>query len=224
MQNKADILKKILADKAHEVRERSRARSYSTLRAAAVNALPVRGFSDAIRKRIDQEKKPAVIAEIKRASPSKGILREPFDPAAIAQSYAENGATCLSILTDEKYFQGALQNLQIARDVCSLPVLRKDFIIDPWQVYESRVAGADAILLIVAALGDAQFTELLSLAHDLGLDVLVEVHDAEELERVRGLPFELLGINNRDLRTFKTELENTIKLLPHVPARCLVVT
>ena len=166
----------------------------------------------------------AVIAEVKKASPSKGLLRDPFDPAAIARSYAAGGATCLSVLTDEHFFQGSDDALREARAACALPVLRKDFTIDPYQVYEARVLGADCILLIVAALGDAQLNELAGLARHLDLDVLVEVHDAGELDRVRHMEGTLLGINNRNLRTFETRLETTLSLLAAVPEGRLVVT
>ena len=167
---------------------------------------------------------PAVIAEIKKASPSKGIIREDFNPAEIAASYAQGGATCLSVLTDMEFFQGADEYLALARQSCEIPVLRKDFMIDPYQVYESRVIGADCILLIVAALGDATLLELSQLAHHLNMDVLVEVHDKEELERALRLNCRLIGINNRNLRTFETKLETTIELLAGIPEDRIVVT
>jgi indole-3-glycerol phosphate synthase len=193
------------------------------LAARVEGAPPVRGFVRAIRSRIEAGK-PAVIAEVKKASPSKGVLRPDFRPAEIAASYERHGATCLSVLTDREFFQGADEHLQEARAACALPVLRKDFVIETYQVYEARAIGADAILLIVAALADSQMQELNHLAHELGLDVLVEVHDESELERATALGIPLIGINNRDLHTFETRLETTIQLLPKVPAGRIVVT
>ena len=169
-------------------------------------------------------RRAGIIAEIKKASPSKGVLREDFDVAEIAKSYAKAGASCLSVLTDEQYFQGHLDNLRLAREACELPLLRKDFIVDAWQVYEARLAGADAILLIVAALGDNQMGELCALAQGLEMDVLVEVHDGDELERALRLPTPLLGINNRDLRSFETSLDTTLGLLQEIPDDRLVIT
>lgn len=218
-----DILKRILARKAEEVVDRKTSVSATDIRRRAGEQPPTRGFYNAIRTRID-DGKPAVIAEIKKASPSKGILRDPFDPAAIAQSYAAAGATCLSVLTDTDFFQGSDADLQAARNACSLPVLRKDFIIDPYQVHESRAIGADCILLIVAALSDLQMQELAWAAIEIGLDVLVEVHDREELERGLMLRTPLIGINNRDLRTFHTDIQTTIGLLPDVFHDRTVVT
>jgi indole-3-glycerol phosphate synthase len=223
MNDTPDILRKILARKAEELRARSARVSLVRLREQAEQAPPLRGFVEALQARLENGD-PAVIAEIKKASPSKGVLRESFDPAAIARSYENHGAACLSVLTDVDFFQGADAHLQAARGACRLPVLRKDFTIDAYQVYEARVLGADCILLIVAALGDAQLRELASLAHELGMDVLVEVHDADELERAVPLETPLIGVNNRDLRSFETRLETTLNLLPMIPDDCLVIT
>jgi len=218
-----DILKRILARKAEEVAESAAALSLKEL-SKRVEAAPVpRDFMGAIESRLRMGQ-PAVIAEIKKASPSKGVLRADFRPAEIAVSYARAGAACLSVLTDRDFFQGAPEYLQQARAACALPVLRKDFIIDAYQVYEARVLGADCILLIVAALGDAQLTELSDLALSLGMDVLVEVHDAEELGRALALHVPLIGINNRSLRTFDTRLDMTLDLLGRIPADRIVVT
>ncbi|MDX1455281.1 MAG: indole-3-glycerol phosphate synthase TrpC [Gammaproteobacteria bacterium] len=219
----SDILKKILATKREEIVAAAEQKPLRALRAELDGLPETRGFQAALEQRIDA-KQPGVIAEIKKASPSKGVLREDFDVAAIARSYAEHGATCLSVLTDQQYFQGHLQNLKLAREACELPLLRKDFIIDAYQVFEARQAGADAILLIVAALGDAQLLDLATLAADLDMDVLVEVHDAEELERALQLPLRLIGINNRNLRTFETSLDTTIDLLSDMPDDRLVIT
>jgi indole-3-glycerol phosphate synthase len=218
-----DILRTILRHKAEEVGRRAESLPLRRLAASAEQAPAPRGFATALEARLARGD-AAVIAEIKKASPSKGLLRDPFHPAAIARSYAAGGATCLSVLTDERFFQGSDDALREARDACELPVLRKDFVIDPYQVYEAKVMGADCILLIVAALGDAQLNELTGLAHHLGLDVLVEVHDAEELDRAAHLEGTLLGINNRNLRTFETTLETTTRLLAAVPAGRTVVT
>ena len=183
------------------------------------DAPPARDFVAALRAR-----RPAVIAEVKRASPSKGVLRENFDPAAIARSYEKHGAACMSVLTDREFFQGAPEHLVAARAACQLPVLRKDFLIDPWQVAESRALGADCVLLIVACLEDAQMRELEGAALAAGMAVLVEVHDGAELERALRLKTPLIGINNRNLRTFETRLETTLDLLPRVPRDRIVVT
>jgi indole-3-glycerol phosphate synthase len=218
-----DILRKILARKAEEIAERAGRTPLAELKKQLAQAPAPRGFLKAIRSRLATGR-PAVIAEIKKASPSKGLLRADFRPAEIAQSYERHGATCLSVLTDVDFFQGSDEYLQQARAACALPVLRKDFTMDAYQVYEARVLGADAILLIVAALGDTQLRELAELATELGMDVLVEVHDAAELERALALPTPLIGINNRDLRTFHTSLETTLDLLEKIPAGRVVVT
>ena len=222
-----DILRRILERKQTEVAERSARLTLAELRARVADCAAVRGFEAALRDTVASGT-PAVIAEIKKASPSKGVLREHFDPPAIAASYAAGGATALSVLTDVDFFQGADEYLRSARSACDLPVLRKDFTIDPWQVWESRWLGADCILLIVAALDDARLTELACLAGELGLDALVEVHDGEELERAMALgasaPTRLLGINNRDLRSFDTSLDTTLDLRWSVGAEWLLVT
>ena len=218
-----DILQKILARKAEEIAERSRLLPLKELRQRIQDAPPARGFLKAIRNRLAAGQ-PAVIAEIKKASPSKGLLRADFRPADIAESYERHGATCLSVLTDKDFFQGSDAYLQQARAVCQLPMLRKDFTIEPYQVYEARAMGADAILLIVAALGDTRMHELAVLARELGMDVLVEAHDAQELGRALALETPLIGINNRDLRTFNTTLETTLGLLKKIPSDRVVVT
>ncbi|MEW6330251.1 MAG: indole-3-glycerol phosphate synthase TrpC [Pseudomonadota bacterium] len=218
-----DILQKILARKAEEIAERARRAPLAELKKRLAGAPAARGFLEAIRHRLAAGQ-PAVIAEIKKASPSKGLLRADFDPAAIARSYERHGATCLSVLTDADFFQGSEAYLQQARAACALPVLRKDFTVDAYQVYEARVIGADAVLLIVAALDDARLRELAALAAELGMDVLVEVHDAQELGRALALPAPLIGINNRDLRTFRTSLTTTLDLLEKIPRDRIVVT
>jgi len=212
----SDILNKILCDKAIEVTERARECSLHELSSKVEHLPPTRGFASAIRQDISQGR-PGVIAEIKKASPSKGVIREDFNPAEIARSYAENGASCLSVLTDEKYFQGHAEYLKQARSACRLPVLRKDFMIDPYQIYEAREMGADAILLIVAALGDPMMIDLEQAAMALNLDVLVEVHNEAEMERALRLQTPLLGINNRNLRTFDTSLDTTLSMLSMIP-------
>jgi indole-3-glycerol phosphate synthase len=218
-----DILTRILRHKAMEVGQRAEATPLRDVTARVQGVPAPRGFLASLQQRVAAGK-AAVIAEVKKASPSKGLLRDPFDPAAIAASYQAGGAACLSVLTDEQFFQGSDEALRQAREACDLPVLRKDFTIDPYQVYEARAMGADCILLIVAALGDAQLNELAGLAIHLGLDVLVEVHDAEELERAAHMDGTILGINNRNLRTFETRLETTTELLSQVPEGSLVVT
>lgn len=218
-----DVLARILAVKALEIERARKSRGLESLRAEAEAMPACRGFEQALRARIDAGQ-PAVIAEIKRASPSKGLLRDPFDPAAIARSYAEHGAACLSVLTDVEFFRGAPQFLALARAESGLPVLRKDFVVDPYQVFESRLLGADCILLIVAALDRARLQDLEAQGLALGMAVLVEVHDASELEAALELRTPLVGINNRDLRSFQTSLQTTISLLPGIPAGRLVVT
>jgi indole-3-glycerol phosphate synthase len=219
----SDILARILTTKAGEVIAAQVARPFAMLDREARAAAPPRGFTNAIRSRIARDR-PAVIAEIKRASPSKGVLRAQFDPASIAASYERAGATCLSVLTDRPFFQGAPEYLVAAREAATLPALRKEFIIDEYQVAESRALGADAVLLIVAALDDARLRALAACAIDYGMDVLVEVHDATELDRALMLATPLIGINNRNLRTFHVSLHTTIELLASVPADRIVVT
>ena len=221
--NTPDILKKILARKAEEISEACETTSLRKLSELAAAASEPRGFINAMQARIAKGD-AAIIAEIKKASPSKGVIREDFDPAAIAKSYSDGGAACLSVLTDKDFFQGAPEYLKSARNACDLPVIRKDFIIDEYQVYEARAMDADCILLIVAALGDAQMAELNGLAAHLGMDVLIEAHDAEELSRALALSPSLVGINNRNLRTFDVSLDTTLNLLEKIPGDCLVVT
>ena len=221
-----DILARIVAVKHEEVEAARRRRSLAALRAEAEDAgdgRGARGFARALRDRVAAGR-PAVIAEIKKASPSKGLLREPFDPPAIAASYAAHGAACLSVLTDERFFKGSLDDLRAARAACALPVLRKDFVVDPWQVYEARAHGADCMLLIVAALDDARLAEFEAIAHALSMDVLVEVHDAAELDRALALKTPLVGVNNRNLRSFEVSLDTTLALLPRIPGDRMVVT
>jgi len=218
-----DILQRIVAHKLVEIAALRDAQPQAELAIRAV-AMPLsRGFAAALRNRVAAGQ-PAVIAEVKKASPSKGVIRADFHPAEIARSYQRGGATCLSVLTDRQFFQGSEACLREARAACDLPVLRKDFIIDPYQVYAARVMGADAILLIVAALDDARLHELAALASTLNLDVLVEVHDGEELQRAVQLEATLIGINNRNLRSFETHIETTLRLCERVPSNRLVVS
>ncbi|MDA0225053.1 MAG: indole-3-glycerol phosphate synthase TrpC [Proteobacteria bacterium] len=219
----ADVLARILSAKRDEIAAAQAQVPFAEMESRARLAAAPRDFLGALRAKIAAGR-PAVIAEIKRASPSRGLLRADFDPAAIARSYEAGGAACLSVLTDAGFFQGAPEHLRAARAACALPVLRKDFMIDPWQVLEARAMGADCILLIAAALSVEAMLELEALAHGLGMAVLVEVHDAEELEGALRLATPLLGINNRDLRTFATRLETTLDLLPGVPEGRTVVT
>lgn len=218
-----DVLRRIIRHKAREVSERAERTPLRALGERAEAQAAPRGFAAALQSRIAGGE-PAVIAELKKASPSKGVLREDFDPCDIARDYAAAGASALSVLTDEAFFLGADDHLVTARAASGLPVLRKDFVIDAYQVYEARALGADCILLIVAALGDAQLNELAGLAVHLGMDVLVEVHDGIELERAAHLEPLILGINNRDLRTFETTLDTTLDLLERIPDERTVIT
>ena len=217
-----DILNKIVAVKHEEVAAAKRRKSLADMRFDAESRVLTRDFVGAIRAKI-ADGKPAVIAEVKKASPSKGVLREDFVPADIAQSYAEFGAACLSVLTDQQFFQGCVDYLKQARASCPLPVLRKDFMVDAYQIYESRACGADAILLIAACLDDAQMHDFEQIARSLDMAVLVEVHDAHELERALKLKTELIGINNRNLKTFEVSLDTTLTLKREVPAGRIVV-
>lgn len=219
----SDILQRIVAVKQEELALAQRLRPLSSVRADAESRVLTRDFLGAIRGKLAAGL-PAVIAEIKKASPSKGVLREEFIAADIAQSYAESGAACLSVLTDRQFFQGSVDFLKQARASCELPVLRKDFMVDPYQIYESRAMGADCVLLIAACLSDSQMTDMEAVATDLGMSVLVEVHDRHELFRALRLRTPLLGINNRDLRTFEVSLEQTLSLLADVPPQRVVVT
>ena len=213
------VLERIVQAKRVELAAARERAPLHTVEAQARSASPVRDFVGALRA-----KRPAVIAEIKKASPSRGVLREYFDPMAIARSYERAGAACLSVLTDRQFFQGAPEHLVAAREACALPVLRKDFVIDPYQVFESRVLGADCILLIAACLSTDEMLQLERIAMALGMAVLAEVHEGDELERALALKTPLIGINNRNLRTFETRLETTLELLSHVPSGRIVVT
>jgi indole-3-glycerol phosphate synthase len=223
MSNTPDILKKIVARKHEEIAQRSARVSQAEMAEGLVQVDAPRGFVNAMQAKLNAGL-PAVIAEIKKASPSKGVLREDFRPAEIARSYAQGGAACLSVLTDVDFFQGADRYLQEARAACALPVIRKDFIVDPYQVVEARTIGADCILLIAACLDDAQLSGLNGFAHELGMDVLIEVHDGDELERALKTDNRLIGINNRNLRTFDVSLQTTLKLLARIPDGRLIVT
>ncbi len=219
----SDILKKIVAVKHQEVAAAQRRKSLTALRADAESRVLTRDFVGAMRSKIAAGH-PAVIAEIKKASPSKGVLREEFIPADIAQSYAEHGAACLSVLTDVDFFQGSVDFLKQARASCQLPVLRKDFMVDAYQIYESRAMGADAVLLIAACLDDAQMKDFEAIARNLDMAVLVEVHDQAELERALKLKTPLIGVNNRNLKSFEVSLDTTLTLRSHVPADRILVT
>ena len=218
-----DILEKILSVKKEEVAMQRQFRSESDLLREAQARKDVRGFANALREKIRQ-KKTAVIAEVKKASPSKGIIRENFNPSDIAHTYAAHGATCLSVLTDVQFFQGSTDYLRQARAACPLPVLRKDFMIDPYQIINARALGADCILLIVAALSAEQLVDMEVVAHELGMDVLIEVHDRAELDVALNMKSPLIGINNRNLRSFETSLQTTLDLLPHIPDNRYVIT
>lgn len=219
----SDILQKIVTVKHEEVAAARKKASLEVVRADAESRVLTRDFEGAMRRKIAAGQ-PAVIAEVKKASPSKGVLRAEFIAADIAQSYAEHGAVCLSVLTDRQFFQGQPDYLKQARASCDLPVLRKDFLVDPYQVYEARAMGADCILLIAACLDDAQMTDFEAIAHDLGMAVLVEVHDGAELDRALRLKTPLVGVNNRNLRTFEVSLDTTLELMPRLPADRLLVT
>ncbi|MDB5898581.1 MAG: trpC [Ramlibacter sp.] len=219
----SDILEKIIAVKREEIAAAQKKKPIELVREDAFSRVLTRDFEGALRAKIAAGK-PAVIAEVKKASPSKGLLRADFIPADIAQSYAEHGAACLSVLTDQQFFQGSAEFLKQARASCDLPVLRKDFMIDAYQVYEARSMGADCILLIAACLSDAQMSELEGIARSMDMAVLVEVHDAQELQRALKLKTALLGVNNRNLRTFEVSLDTTIELIKDVPAGKLLVT
>ncbi|MDP1664073.1 MAG: indole-3-glycerol phosphate synthase TrpC [Methylobacter sp.] len=223
MTDTPDILKKILDKKVEEVARRRLGMTIANLEEIAGTVERPRGFYNALQSKV-LAKKPAIIAEIKKASPSKGVIREIFQPIAIGQDYTMNGAACLSVLTDKEFFQGSEVYLQMVRERCPLPVLRKDFMIDPYQIYEARALGADCILLIVAALEDSQMHELSDIATKLGMDVLVEVHNAEELQRALTLDTKLIGINNRNLRTFETSLQTTLDLKMQIPADRMIIT
>ena len=218
-----DILARILERKREEIAEGARTVPVAEMRRRAADAPPPRGFRDALEAKIG-EGRAGVIAEIKRASPSRGVIRRDFDPSRIAAGYERGGAAALSVLTDRDFFQGAPDHLRAARAATALPVLRKDFLVDPWQVHEARAMGADCVLLIVAALDDDRLRELAELAGELGLDTLVEVHDEAELDRALRIPAPLIGINNRDLRTFETTLATTRRLAPRVPEDRRTVT
>jgi indole-3-glycerol phosphate synthase len=219
----ADILNQIVAVKQEEVAAAKKKKSLEAMRDDAFSRVLTRGFEQALRAKIAAGQ-AAVIAEIKKASPSKGVLREDFQPADIAQSYAEHGAACLSVLTDRQFFQGSSDYLKQARASCDLPVLRKDFLVDAYQVYESRAMGADCILLIAACLSDAQMAEFEAIARTLDMAVLVEVHDRAELDRALSLKTPLVGVNNRNLRTFEVSLDTTLGMLADIPAGRLAVT
>lgn len=223
MSTGSDVLDKIMRHKAEEVEFAKRQVSLADLKAQADDTSDCRGFAKALSNSLSSGRS-AVIAEVKKASPSKGVIRPDFDPQRIAESYAEHGASCLSVLTDHEFFQGSTDYFRMARQVCSVPILRKDFMLDDYQVYEARAMGADCILLIVAALEDGLMQDLAGRALELGMDVLVEVHNSDELERGLYLDMPMIGINNRNLRDFSTSLNTTIDLLPMIPDGITVVT
>ncbi len=218
-----DILRRIIERKLEEVEQRRTNKPVAELQASLTELDSTRGFVRALQARLERHQ-PAVIAEIKKASPSKGVIREHFDPPAIADSYQQGGAACLSVLTDMDFFQGADDYLRQARAACELPVIRKDFTIDEYQIFEARALGADCVLLIVAVLEQGRLRALYQLAHELGMDALVEVHNEQEMSRALELELPMVGINNRDLRSFDTSLQTTIDMLRMVPADCFVVT
>ncbi len=218
-----DLLQEIFAHKVEEVRQRVALRAFAEVRAAARDQPPARGFEAALRRKLARGE-AGVIAECKKASPSKGVMRDPYIVTDIAHSYTQGGAACLSVLTDKRYFQGADEDLLAARSVCSLPVIRKDFMCEAYQIYESRALGADCVLLIVAGLTDEALQQLAGIASELGMDVLIEVHDREELERALRLRLPLIGINNRDLKRFVTRIETTLELINDIPADRVIVT
>lgn len=217
------ILRKIVERKWEEIEHRQRKSSLADQKARASDQPPARGFADAMRNRVEQ-RQAAIIAEIKKASPSKGVLRDPFEPAVIAESYASHGATCLSVLTDRDFFQGHEDYLVEARAACTLPVIRKDFMVAPYQILESRAIGADCVLLIASCLTRDQMQELAGIAEEAGLDVLVEVHDGDELEDALTLSTSLVGINNRNLHTFDVSLETTLNLYKRIPGDRIAIT
>jgi len=219
------ILKKIIFRKLEEIQEGCERIPLREMKQKALMAAtsPTKGFADAMQAKLDAGQS-AVIAEIKKASPSKGVLRDPFDPVEIAKSYQDNGAACLSVLTDKDFFQGSNEYLQQVREAVDLPIIRKDFIVDDYQIYEARVIGADCILLIAAAIGDAQMFELTQTALTLGMDVLIEVHNEDELDRALRLPLPMIGINNRNLHTFDVSLETTNRMLDKIPDDRIVIT
>jgi len=221
--NASTVLDRILAHKAREVAEQSTRRPLAEIRKDAAEAPPVRDFAGALRRRVAEDR-PAVIGEIKRASPSRGLLRHDFDPAGLGAAYEAAGAACLSVLTDEEFFRGSAEDLRSARAACALPVLRKDFIVDPWQVYEARAMGADCVLLIAAALSESVMAELARTARALGMAALIEVHDGTEVGRALAAGPDLIGINNRDLRSFETSLQTTLSLLEQLPGDVVAVT